>query len=64
MPAFMEKKLKAEYPHNNHAVYGTMNKLGLMRGSKTTAKGRDAEARHHRDMKKKTSIGHLMLEMK
>lgn len=40
MPAKLEAKLKKEYPHNDHAVYGTLNKLGLMKGSKETAKGR------------------------
>lgn len=35
----VEKKLKKEYPGNDRAVYGTLNKIGLMKGSKTTAKG-------------------------
>lgn len=36
----VENKLKAEYPNNPHAVYGTLNKEKLMRGNKPTAKGR------------------------
>lgn len=40
--ADVETKLKREYPGNPSAVYGTLNKIGLMRGSKTTAKGRKA----------------------
>jgi hypothetical protein len=52
MPAFLEKKLKKEYGDNPHAIYGTMNKIGAMRGSKETAKGREMEAKHKRDMKK------------
>lgn len=36
----VEKKLKAEYPNNPGAVYGVLNKVGLMRGNKPTAKGR------------------------
>lgn len=40
MPRALEAKLKKEYPGNDHAVYGTLNKLGLMRGNKETAKGR------------------------
>ena len=40
MPASLERKLKKEYPHNDHAVYGTLNKLGYMKGNKETAKGR------------------------
>lgn len=35
----VERKLKKEYPNNPGAVYGTLNKAGLKRGSKTTAKG-------------------------
>ena len=40
MPKILEQKLKKEYPNNPGAVYGTMNKLGYMKGSKETAKGR------------------------
>ncbi len=40
MPAKLEAKLKKEYPNDPHAVYGTLNKLGYMKGSKETAKGR------------------------
>lgn len=36
----VEKKLKKEYPGNPGAVYGTLNKAGLMRGNKATAKGK------------------------
>jgi hypothetical protein len=53
MPKFLEDKLKKEYPGNPHAVYGTMNKIGAMRGNKETAKGREMERKHKRDMKKK-----------
>ena len=38
--ADVESKLKKEYPGNPGAVYGTLNKISLMRGSKTTAKGK------------------------
>ena len=40
MPKKLEAKLKKEYPNNPSAVYGTMNKLGYMKGNKETAKGR------------------------
>jgi hypothetical protein len=40
--ADVEGKLKKEYPGNPGAVYGTLNKIGLMRGNKVTAKGRRA----------------------
>lgn len=38
--ADVESKLKKEYPGDKGAVYGTLNKIGLMRGNKTTAKGK------------------------
>ena len=47
MPKFLEQKLKREYAAKgkkgkalNHAVYGTMNAIGAMHGSKETKKGR------------------------
>ena len=40
--ADVEDKLKREYPGNPGAVYGTLNKVGLMRGNKATAKGKKA----------------------
>lgn len=53
MPKFLEDKLKAEYGNNPHAIYGTMNKIGAMKGNKETAKGRAMTAKHERDMGKK-----------
>lgn len=38
--ADVESKLKRRYPGNPGAVYGTLNKIGLMRGNQATAKGR------------------------
>ena len=36
----VEKKLKKEYgAANKSAVFGTLNKIGLMKGNKPTAKG-------------------------
>ncbi len=46
MPKFLEQKLKAEYPNNPHAVYGTMNAIGAMRGNKETPKGAAMQAKH------------------
>jgi len=40
--ADVESKLKSRYGGNKHAIYGTLNKIGLMKGSKTTAKGAKA----------------------
>lgn len=46
MPEFLERKLKKEYPHNPSAVYGTMNKIGAMKGNKETKKGEKMERKH------------------
>ena len=40
--ADVEGKLKKEYGGDKGAIYGTLNKIGLMKGSKTTAKGKRA----------------------
>lgn len=37
--AAVEKKLKKEYGSNKHAIYGSLNKIGMMRGNKPTKKG-------------------------
>ena len=36
----------------SRAVFGTMNKIGAMRGNKETAKGRSMEKKHERDATK------------
>lgn len=51
MPKFLEDKLKKEYPNNPHAVYGTLNAIGAMRGSKVTKKGLDMQRKHNAKMK-------------
>lgn len=38
----VEPKLKKEYGSNKGAIYGTLNKIGLMNGNKATAKGAKA----------------------
>ena len=48
MPLALERKLKKEYAGlskkaRDHAVYGTLNKIGAMHGSKETGKGRAME---------------------
>ena len=52
MPKFLEDKLKKEYPGNPGAVYGTMNKIGAMKGNKETALGRQMAKKHASKMKK------------
>lgn len=56
MPKFLEQKLKKEYPDNPGAVYGTMNKIGAMKGSVQTAKGKQMERKHSRDVKRKAGM--------
>ena len=52
MPQFLEKKLEKDYGSNKQAIYGTMNKLGYMKGSRETVKGRKAEKAHEKALKK------------
>lgn len=44
--AKVEAKLKEEYPGNPGAVYGTLNRAGLMHGNKVTAKGKRKASNH------------------
>ena len=53
MPKFLEDKLKKEYGGDKHAIYGTMNKIGAMRGNKETAKGRAMTKKHNAKKKGK-----------
>lgn len=46
MPAFLEKKLKAEYGQNSDIPFRVMNSIGAMHGSKETEKGREMERKH------------------
>ena len=56
MPKFLEDQLKAEAARKGKTgraadryVYGTMNALGVMRGSQETAKGRAMDRKHDKD---------------
>jgi hypothetical protein len=49
MPAFLEKKLEAEYGKGNSRVYATMNAIGAMHGNKETPKGKAMEKKHNLD---------------
>lgn len=55
MPQFLEAKLRKEYGNNPRAIYGTMNKVGAMRGNKVTKKGKRMQAKHDRKMSGKLS---------
>lgn len=45
MPHALEAKLKKEYGTKSDVPYKIMNKLGYMRGSKETAKGKALDKR-------------------
>jgi hypothetical protein len=49
-------KLEKEYGDDKHAIFGTMNKIGAMKGNKETKKGEKMETKHDEkveDKKKK-----------
>jgi len=45
MPKVLEDKLKREYGADSSIPYKIMNKMGVMKGNKTTPKGRALEKR-------------------
>jgi len=56
MPVFLERLLQAAAAKKGKTgraadryVYGTMQRMGAMRGSKETAKGRQMAAKHRRE---------------
>lgn len=60
MPKFLEDRLEAAAEAKGKTgkeadryVYGTLNNMGAMHGSKETAKGKAMDAKHAADMKKK-----------
>ena len=57
MPRFLEDKLKSEYGADSSIPYKVMNKMGVMRGSKETAKGRAMERKHAAKAKKSAFYG-------
>lgn len=57
MPAFLENKLRQEASRKGFSgkraaryIYGGLNNLGAMRGNKETAKGREFDRKHKRDV--------------
>ena len=58
MPQFLEAKLRKNVPKGvdpDRYVYGAMNNMGAMKGSKVTKKGRRMQAKHDRKMSGKLS---------
>jgi hypothetical protein len=56
MPKFLEKKLKKQYGAKSDVPYKIMNKMGLMKGSKETKKGREAEKKHSAKVRSHSKI--------
>lgn len=53
MPKFLEDKLKKEYGADSDVPFKVMNAMGVMHGNKITEKGRQMEAKHNSDMRKR-----------
>ena len=53
MPEFLERKLKKQYGKNSNIPYKIMNKMGVMRGSKITTKGKAMKRKHQLDALKR-----------
>lgn len=71
MPAFLEAKLKIEAAKKGFEgkraaryVYGAMNNMGAMRGSKETGKGRRMQKKHDSKVRSnQTRNGHSMRKL-
>jgi len=66
MPKFLEQDLANSAAKRGltgdaakHYIFGAMNNLGAMHGSKETAKGREMERKHERDTMKKSAPDHM-----
>lgn len=47
MPKVLETKLKKEYGANSNIPYKIMNKMGVMKGNKETAKGKTMDKKSY-----------------
>ena len=63
MPEFLKRRLAAQAAKKGYRgdradqyVYGTMNAIGAMHGSKETTKGRAMTAKHEREKRKATPL--------
>jgi hypothetical protein len=62
MPVFLESKLRTSATHKGFTgeradryVYGAMNNMGAMHGSKETAKGKEMQKKHEKKVASKAS---------
>jgi len=59
MPAFLEAKLRKNVPAGvdpDRYVYGALNNMGAMRGSKITPKGKRMQTKHNQKMRKLSDL--------
>jgi len=59
MPAFLEAKLRKNVPAGvdpDRYVYGALNNMGAMRGSKITPKGKRMQTKHNQKMHKLSDL--------
>jgi len=61
MPKVLEAKLKKEYGAKSDVPYKIMNKMGMMKGSKTTAKGKKYDMKHAMKSKKAEKAAEKMM---
>ena len=66
MPLFLEAKLRSQAEKKGFTgkradkyVYGGLNNMGAMQGSKTTAKGKRMEKKHQAKMQHKRKLSDL-----
>jgi len=59
MPAFLESKLKKEYPGDKAAPFKVMNSIGAMRGNVETPLGREMEAKHNAKKPKTSGLAKM-----
>ena len=62
MPRFLEKKLQEKYGKDSDVPYKIINKLGFMKGSKETSKGKEAEKKHEKHEKDEKLTGQKLPE--
>ncbi len=60
MPKALEQKLKKEYGAKSSVPYKIMNKMGVMKGNKETAKGRSYDTAKAKRTKLSNAAGKLM----
>jgi hypothetical protein len=67
MPDFLENALRHSAKkhgftgkHADHYVYGALQNMHVLKGNIETAKGREMEAKHERDMRGAATVKHSL----